>query len=413
MTESSMRYPGWRVVVACFAMTACGFGFGFYGHSVYLAALTIPNGTGASRLSVSTVSMAVTVYFLAAAAIMVFISDLVAKLGPRLFAAIGAAMMGVSLFLIARIESAFDLFVAYLAMAPAFAMLTNAAVANILGLWFTQKRGLALSIALTGGAVGGLAIIPTLMWLRRTLSFATALDVVAIVTIPVLLLAIALCIRAPIAERTGASGNNQSIAAQTVTRRQALASARYWTIAAPLMLAIMVQVGFVVHQVSFLFPALGRDGASVAVFLTALMAATSLVAVGFFIDRVDQRTVGALLLAAQAGSLFAMLTFASPHVAFLASAVFGFGVGAMTMLPALIIQREYPPAAFGMLSGLTLAIIQTGNAIGPSLLGWLRDATGGYAGPIIVCMVLEIAAIAIILLRIGPAKVTPHSWRLN
>ena len=44
MDESSLRYPGWRVVVACFTMTLFGFGFGFYGHSVYLAELTMGEG---------------------------------------------------------------------------------------------------------------------------------------------------------------------------------------------------------------------------------------------------------------------------------------------------------------------------------------------------------------------------------
>src|SRR5262249_17482 len=163
MSEASMRYPGWRVVIACFAMTFFWFGFGFYGHSVYLAALTIRDGTDAPRIAVSTVSTAVTVYYLAAAAIMVFISDLIVRLGPRPFAAIGAVMMGLSLFLIARIRSVSDLFVAYLAIAPAFPMLTNAPVAHTVGLWFTEKRGLALSVALTGGGVGGLAIVPALV----------------------------------------------------------------------------------------------------------------------------------------------------------------------------------------------------------------------------------------------------------
>jgi cyanate permease len=406
MREACMRYPGWRVVIACFAMTFFGFGFGFYGHSVYLAALTIRDGTDAPRIAVNTVSMAVTVYYLAAAAIMVFISDLIVRLGPRLFAGIGAVMMGLSLFLIARIRSVSDLFIAYLAMAPAFAMLTNAAVANIVGLWFTQKRGLALSVALTGGGVGGLAIVPTLVQLSSRLSFATALEVIAAATIPVLLTAIALCIRLPTSDEVKTAGTGgQEAKMQVMTRWQALASAHYWTIAGPLTLAIMVQVGFVVHQVSFLFPVLGREGAGLAVFLTALMAATSRVVVGFFIDRLDQRIVGALLLAAQACALFAMLKFAARDVAFLASAVFGFAVGVMITLPALIIQRECQPAAFGMLSGLTLAIIQTGNSFGPSLLGWLRDATGGYTIPIVVCMAIDIVAIVIILLRIGPARV--------
>jgi cyanate permease len=64
-----------------------------------------------------------------------------------------------------------------------------------------------------------------------------------------------------------------------------------------------------------------------------------------------------------------------------------------------------------MLSGLTLAIIQTGNSFGPSLLGWLRDTTGGYAVPIVVCMAIEIVAIAIIFLRIGPARVVAQQPR--
>ena len=128
-----------------------------------------------------------------------------------------------SLFLISRIRSVFDPFVAYLAMAPAFAMLTNAAVANIVGLWFTKKRGLAMSVALTGGGVGGMVIVPTLVWLSSQLSFPIALEVIAAVTIPVLLIAIAICIRIPTWEeaKTAEPGGAQGAKTQTLTRRQA------------------------------------------------------------------------------------------------------------------------------------------------------------------------------------------------
>jgi cyanate permease len=263
-----------------------------------------------------------------------------------------------------------------------------------------------MSLALTGGGVGGLVIVPSLLLLSSKLSFQIALEVMAAGILPVLLITIVVWIgRAPDDARQLAAEGGPPQTSQPITRRRALSSAHYWTIAGPLTLAIMVQVGFVVHQVSFLLPVLGRDGAGIAVLLTALTAAAGRVVIGFFIDRLDQRNVGALLLAAQAIALLAMLAFASPHVALLASAVFGFAIGIMITLPALIIQREYPPAAFGMLSALTLSIIQVGNALGPSLLGLLRDATGNYAAPIAVCVALEIAAIAIILRRIGPAKI--------
>jgi MFS family permease len=158
MKESSIRYPGWRVVIGCFTMTLFGFGFGFYGHSVYLAELTLRAGSDAPKIAISTVSAAVTAYYLSAALLMVFVSDVVAWLGPRLFAAVGAVMLAISLLLIARIKSPADVFIAYIAMAPAFAMLTNAAVANIVGPWFVEKRGLAMSLALTGGGLAELSL---------------------------------------------------------------------------------------------------------------------------------------------------------------------------------------------------------------------------------------------------------------
>jgi hypothetical protein len=34
--EPSLRYPGWRVVLACFLVALFIFGFGLYGHAVYL-----------------------------------------------------------------------------------------------------------------------------------------------------------------------------------------------------------------------------------------------------------------------------------------------------------------------------------------------------------------------------------------
>lgn len=398
MKESSIRYPGWRVTMACFAMTLFGFGFGFYGHSVYFAELTTRGGGAA--FAASTVSAAVTVSYLVSALIMAFISDLMARLGPRVFAMMGAAMMGISLFLISRIDSVIGLFVAYLAMAPAFALLTNAAVVNILGLWFCEKRGLAISLALTGGGVGGVVVVPSLVWLSATLTFPAALQVIAMAAVPVLLLVSAVFVREPPhALKIGAvdPGGKADGLGQPVMRRSALRSIHYWTVAGPLMLAIMVQVAFVVHQMAILLPVLGLQGAGTAVLLTAAMAAASRIAVGLFVDRLDQRRLGAALLGMQAMSLFAVMTFGTPPVAYLASAVFGFAVGVMITLPALLIQREFPPGAFGMLSGLTLAIIQTGNAFGPTIVGGLRDATGGYVLPVLVCIALEILAAAVLL----------------
>src|SRR3954467_11492490 len=49
--EASLRYAGWRVVLACFLMALFLFGFGLYGHAVYLAELQHLNGWPAASIS--------------------------------------------------------------------------------------------------------------------------------------------------------------------------------------------------------------------------------------------------------------------------------------------------------------------------------------------------------------------------
>jgi cyanate permease len=69
----------------------------------------------------------------------------------------------------------------------------------------------------------------------------------------------------------------------------------------------------------------------------------------------------------------------------------------LTSLPAVIIQREFEAASFGMLIGLSTAIGQFTYAFGPGLLGVIRDVTGGYGAALALCMVLEIVAAGLVI----------------
>jgi MFS family permease len=410
--ESSLRYPGWRVVVACFTMALFAYGFGLYGHGVYLAELTMQAGPDAPKLTATTVSAATTVYYLLSALLVVFVSDAIARLGPRIVTTVGALTLTLSLLLVSRIKSPIDLFIAYVTMSIAWATLTNATITNILGLWFAEKRGLAISLSLNGAGAGGIIITPLLVWMIGCLSFETAMQIVAVATLPILLMPILLWIGRPPEGLRIASGRGTP-SGVPVTRRGALGTAHFWTIAAPFALGFMAQVGFLVHQVAFLLPSLGREGASLAVALTMSVAVICRVGVGFFIDRLDQRHVAALLLTLQATALFVMSQSITPTVLYVACALFGVAVSSMITLPALITQREYPAHAFGTLSALLVAIIQLTHAFGPGLLGWLRDVTGGYSVPLAVCMALQLTAAAIVLLRIGPARLDANNRRPN
>jgi cyanate permease len=94
-----------------------------------------------------------------------------------------------------------------------------------------------------------------------------------------------------------------------------------------------------------------------------------------------------------------VLASREPMVLYAAVALFGFSVGNLITFPALIVQREFEPASFGMLTALVSSVWQIGASSGPLLLGAIHDFAGSYTAPMVVCAALALAAGVLILLR--------------
>jgi cyanate permease len=183
------------------------------------------------------------------------------------------------------------------------------------------------------------------------------------------------------------------------TRADALRSWRFWSIGLPFSLALMAQAGFLVHEIAILEPGLGRAQAGIAVAVTTGMAIVGRLTLGMVIDRFDQRAVTALSLASQVIALAVMIATRESLPLFVAVAIFGFSVGNLITFPALIVQREFEPASFGMLTALVSSIWQIGASSGPLLLGAIHDLARSYTAPILVCAALDAAAAVVILMR--------------
>ena len=74
------------------------------------------------------------------------------------------------------------------------------------------------------------------------------------------------------------------------TRASALRSLAFWSVSAPFSLAITSQAGFLVHQIAFLEPAIGRYAAGIAVAITTSMAIVGRLTLGALAERINQRT---------------------------------------------------------------------------------------------------------------------------
>ena len=188
------------------------------------------------------------------------------------------------------------------------------------------------------------------------------------------------------------------------TRRELLAEPRYLTMVGAFSIGLLAQISFIAHQAAFLEPTLGLKGAGFAVSMTALSALLGRVVVGLVVDRVDRRACSSVVLAVQAASMIVLLSTSSVTGLYVGCLLFGFGVGNLITLPGLIVQQEFPRRDFARAVSFNVAITQLVAAIGPTLIGLLHDLSGSYRTSLIACLILQVAAAALVLVRPGSSK---------
>lgn len=168
--ESSVRYRGWRVVLACFLMAFFMFGFGLYGQGVYLAELQRAHGWPGTL-----VSAASTFSFLLTSVLVIFTDDLLARIGLRALILCGLSALAASTALLALMQTPWQLYLAYALMSVGWTGMGTVVIATVLNAWFERRRGLALSLAFNGATCGGIVLVPILLALSDSVGFRSAM----------------------------------------------------------------------------------------------------------------------------------------------------------------------------------------------------------------------------------------------
>jgi len=396
--ETSARYDGWRIVAACFLLATFGWGLGFYGQTVYLAELHRLHGWATSLISAAT-----TFFYLFGAVLVAFISEAMRSFGPRNCLLGGVVAMAVAAALIGEVAAPWQLYAVNALLAFGWAGTSLGVITNTLGLWFDKKRGMAISLALNGASFGGIVGVPLLVAAIGRFGFAGAMMSAAITMLVLMIPVILVFVGRPpgrVGLATDLVAADQPSASRI--RAQAFRDVGFLTVSIAFALVLFAQVGFIVHLMSFLDPIIGREHAATAVAVLTAMAALGRVLFSTVIDRLNQRPAAAISFASQAVALAIIINSRNEMVLIAACGLFGFSVGNLITLPALIVQREFDPRSFGVLVSLITAINQITYAFGPGIVGLLRDASGSYALPFYGCIGLELTAAVLIMIRKRP-----------
>src|SRR3954466_10201353 len=398
--ESSFRYDGWRIVAVCFLVATFGWAFGFYGQSVYVAELHRIHGWPTSLISTAT-----TFFYLFGALLVAFVSEAIRAFGPRNCILAGVVLMASAVVLIGEVTAPWQLYAVNALLAFGWAGTSLGMITNTLGLWFDSRRGMAISLALNGASFGGIVGVPLIVAAVGHFGFPGAMIAAAAVMV-VLLAPVIVIFVGPPPDRTRPAVTSLAADAPSAPRirAQAFGDTTFLTVSIAFALVLFAQVGFIVHLISFLDPVIGRERAAIAVALMTAMAVVGRVLFSTVIDRLNQRLASAISFVSQAVALAVIINLHNDIALIAACALFGFSVGNLITLPALIVQREFDSRSFGVLVSLITAINQITYAFGPGVIGLLCDASGSYTLPFYGCIALELTAAVLIMVR-GRGKV--------
>ena len=392
------RFFGWSVAWSAFAIAVFAWGIGFYGPSVFLQSLHDSRGWPFSQIS-----MAITAHFLLSAIIIACLPEIHRRLGIARTTFLGAILTAVGLILWSNAREPWQLFVAAIPSGTGWAMTSGAALNAIVAKWFDRDRPMAIALAFNGASVGGVLFVPVWVYLIQSIGFPRAALLVGACMVAVVgYLCVRFLAKSPDDMGLAPDGGVLHQAAPRPkpkrSRAEIVRASRFITISAAFSLGLFAQIGLLAHLVARLTPEVGVEHAGLLVSLATICAVIGRFMAGRWIGEHDRRFAAALNFAVQiAGVLMLIFSSGWPGLA-LGCVLFGLGIGNLTSLPPLIVQKEFDRADVVTAVALIIAINQGVFAFAPAIIGALRDTTANYQLPFALIVLVQLLAAVIILL---------------
>jgi MFS family permease len=369
--------------------------------------------------------------FLFSAVITPFVGRVIDRRGPRLVVESGIATMGGGLLLATLAREPWQLYLTLGAMCGGgvncFTYVTHS---TYLPHWFVQRRGLALSIAFSGVGLGSITILPALQSLIANHGWRSGCWMLGILVLALLGPLNLLLKRKPedyglepdgartngAAETRGDNIVDRAWASVDWTLPRALATGRFWWLAAGYFGSLFAWYAVQVHQTKYLTEiGFSATDAAWALGLVSLVAVPGQVVLGHLSDRIGREWVwaignGGFVIGCAALILLARHpTMALVWVMVIAQGTLGYSLtSVMGPIPAEIFAGRHYGSIFGtvMLAGIL------GGAAGPWVAGTLHDLTGSYAPAFWICIGLDTMS-AFAIWRAGPRNVRAVAGRMH
>ena len=396
------RRRAWLVVFVIGWTFTVATGLGFYSLPVYLNVLVHSRG-----FALTTVSYAVSAFFLVSAVVNVPLGRLIRRIQPRWVMLGGSVLAGLSLFLLGRVEAVWELYLDFTIFGCGFSASSYLpGTAVIVGL-FDRDRARALALALTGGSVGGVVVAPLLARIvdaRGLTATAPWLGLAYLILggLPVLVFVRGHLAAAPAA---GAVAGAPAGGAAGVSYAVAVRSAAFVLVTVSFGVLMADQVGTQV-QIVAIGSAMGVGNAGIAVAIMASATVVGRLIGAFALSRLPVIGFSAVMGVLQ-GASFVVLALLSGLAGLVAGTVlFGITIGNLTVLIPLVVVELFGLTDYPRIYAVSQFGASVGTAAGPAALAGLHSGFGSYRMPLLILAGISfVASMAVARLR-SPAVAT-------
>ncbi len=330
--------------------------------------------------SVTGISTAMTVGFLAMSFGSMLWGTLSDRLGPRVVVLSGSVLLSVSLALASRagsllqFQSVFGVLVG-VSTAAIFAPM----MACVTG-WFDSHRSLAVSLVSAGMGMAPMTMSPFAAWLVSHHDWRTSMLVIAGLAAAVMIPVSFFVRRAPVLEPAPNASVAPSPSGPELSRSQAIRSPQFIILVLTNFFCCATHSGPIFHTVSYAVACGIPMITAVTIYsLEGLAGMGGRIVFGLLGDRFGAKRVLVCGLLAQAFGATAYYFVHELGGFYAAAAVFGFIYAGVMPLYAVIARENFPVRMMGTVIGGTAMAGSLGMSTGPVVGGLIYDHLGTYS----------------------------------
>jgi MFS family permease len=389
--ESAFDYPGWRVAVASGAGVFVSFGsLLVYTFGIFLKPLTEEFGWSRQAASLS---------FGIAAMMLAVCSPplgyLLDRVGARRVILPCVTVFGCAFASLALLtHHLWQLYAIFAILGAVGNGTAHLAYARAVSTWFDRRRGMALSLVMTGGAVGAIVLPPAAQALIQGLGWRGAFGVLG-----ALVLAVGLPVVVPLVRERPGVDRGRRVATEGASVAQAMRSRAFWILIVVLFSFSIGQNGALTHLSALLTDrGVSPHDAALAVSLLGAASLLGRLATGWLLDRFVAPRLAFCVLALGALGIFILSSAHSLAMGSLAAILVGAAMGGEADITPYILSRYFGLKSFSMLYGFTWTGYAIAGAIGPVLMGRAFDTTASYQALAVKLSILTLFAAGLMLL---------------